>query len=511
MKASTVLQRRLRGKSRERGVALVSVLLALVVLTVYLTEVQEQGATAFSSAISERDKLRAEYLARSAINLSRMLIAVEPTVRKVVQPIFALISPGGKAPQIPVWKFSDDALGPYNDAAGAAKFAKFAGVDPSSGVNIGLGDAGHFDITIVDEDSKVDVNVAARGDIISRTRLSQQLLGLMSAPQYAPMFEQLDADGQHSDRQAICGAMIDWADSDEEREPCDPKLAQAAPQGGAEDNYYQSIGLKYFRKNAAFDSLDELRLIRGVSDDFWATFVDPDPRKPDKRVMTVWGQGKVNVNTANAQTLLAIVCAGAPTHEVCTDPLKSASFVSSVSLVKSFTAGAPLFGSPKDFILTMQGQGMAGPFLFGPQSPLQLKPVQFKSPAEMAKIISTESKMFSIYATGVVRERPPAPKEIDPDGEEAEEEVEQDDGRGRETRVTIHAVVDFRKAMTMADVMRQMGLNPDGTTAITPPPGQPGGAPSPTQVYGIGGQSLDPAMAKIATSPAGNIVYWRVE
>ncbi len=61
-------------------------------------------------------------------------------------------------------------------------------------------------------------------------------------------------------------------------------------------------------------------MVRGVTDDFWATFVDPDPTNPKKRQMTVWGQGAVNVNTANPLTLYALVCSGAPTAELCTDP-----------------------------------------------------------------------------------------------------------------------------------------------------------------------------------------------
>ncbi len=477
MKASTVMKRRLKGARRERAVALITVLMAIVVLTVYLTEVQEEGAMAFASAIAERDRLRAEYLAKSGVNLSRMLLAIEPNVRKVVEPIFKLINPKGKPPQIPVWEFSDQALGPYNDAAAAEGFAAFANVDASTGENLGLGGVGHFELTIVDEDSKIDVNTAARGDIISRTRLSQQLLGLLAGPQYNPMFEHEDFDHQYSDRQAICSALIDWADSDEEREPCDPRNAQANPAGGVEDNYYQVIGLPYFRKNAAFDSLEEVRLVRGVGDDFWATFVDPNPKKPKDRRLTVWGQGKVNVNTANAATLLAIVCAGAPDAELCIDPAKGASFIATVTLVRSFTAGAPLFGSPKDFIVTMQGGGMVGPFL----SMGGIKPVQFRSPAEMAKIISTESKMFSVYSTGVVP------------------------SQGRETRVTVHAVVDFRHAATLNDMAKAMGMNPDGTPATPDPNALTNG------VYGINGAPLDPVMAQIAASPAGNIVYWRME
>ena len=453
--------------------ALVMVLLAIVVLTVYLTEVQAESTTAFASALAERDRLRAEYLATSGINLQRMLIASEPTVRQVVEPVFKLMNPKGRAPQIPVWEFGDQVLGPYNDGPGAESFAALANVDIASGENLGLGGLGHFEAVVIDEDSKIDVNTAARGDIISRTRLAQQLLGVFAAPQYNPLFEQEDPDGQYSDRQSICAAVIDWVDSDEEREPCDPRSAQAAPAGGVEDNYYQTIGLKYFRKNAAFDSLDELRLVRGIGDDFWATFVDPDPRKPKDRVMTVWGQGKVNVNTANAQTLLAIVCAGAPDSELCLDPMKAAAFVSTISLVKSFTSGAPLFGSAKDFILTMKGGGTLGPFL----AMGGINPVTFRSPAEMAKIVTTESKMFSIYSTGVVP------------------------GQGRETRVTIHAVIDFRHATTVANVAT---ANQAAATGAVDPSAS-------TTVTGINGATLDPVTAQIATSPAGNVVYWRVQ
>jgi general secretion pathway protein K len=145
--------------------ALVMVLLSIVVLTVYLTEVQAESTTAFTSALAERDRLRAEYLATSGVNLSRMLIAVEPSVRATVEPMFKLMNPKGRTPQIPVWEFSDQVLGPFNDATAAEGFSALANVDTSAGLNLGLGGLGRFEVTIVDEDSKIDVNTAARGDI----------------------------------------------------------------------------------------------------------------------------------------------------------------------------------------------------------------------------------------------------------------------------------------------------------------------------------------------------------
>lgn len=466
-------------KREERGAALVMVLLAIVVLTVFLTDVQQQSSATLSSAIASRERLKAEYHARSAINLSRMLLAVEPTVRQAIAPMFALLTQGKAAlPQIPVWEFSDAVLGAYNCSDKAEAFGQLAGVDVSASEGLGLGTgSGCFEVVIVDEDAKISVNAAARGDVFSRRRVASQLMGLMTNPQYNPLFEAKDADGQVSDRQAICSAIIDWADSDEELEACDP-FSDQAPATGAEDNYYQTIGLPYFRKNAAFDSLEELRLVRGMGDDFWATFVDPDPSDPRKRVLTVWGSGKVNVNTANAQTLWSLACAGAtPESPLCSNMEQAASFIQLVTLAKSFTAGAPLFTSGNHFIQTMEGGGQIGPQL----TAMGVEPVVFKSKNEMREILGVKSKMFSIYAEGVV----PSYK--------------------RETRVSIHAVIDYRTATDLSQLGGAGGLG-----ALLPG-GDQGQRAGTTNSGGTGDAATDDAIAALATNPAGQVVYWRIQ
>ena len=475
MRADRV-KKRLSKRRGQRGVALIMVLLAIAVLTVFLTDVQQESSATFSAAVAERDRLKAEYNARSAVNLARMLIATEPTVRAAVSPLYALINKGARMPQIPMWAFSDQLLGIFNDSSGNDSFQSFASVDTSTGENLGLGGDGRFEIVIVDEDSKLNVNTAARGDIISRTRLSQQLLGLLSPAQYNPLFEQQDSDGQLSNRQAICSAIIDWADSDEELETCDP-TASGPVSGGSEDKFYQTIGLKYFRKNAGYDSLEELRLVRGIGDDFWATFVDPDPRDPTKRIMTVWGQGKINVNTANAQTLWALVCAGAaPQTELCIDPMQAQAFLTFVGLARSLSMGAPLFGSSKDFVNTMKGAGMVGPML----ATMGVKPVVFKSESEMRKMVTTESKMFSIYAQGVVK------------------------SFKRESRVRIHAVLDFRHATKLSE------LQAAAATGAAPAGIGVGAATAPAAAPDAAAEGAD-VLAALKANPAGSVVYWRVE
>lgn len=500
---------RLRWRRQRRGVALILVLAALTVLTVMLTEIQDESSAEFGSALAARDAVVAEYAAKSAVNLSRLLIAAEPTIRRSLSLIFALV---GGPRQVPVWQYADRILGAFNDSDGAEGFASLAGVDPKLGKNLGLKGAG-FTIQIIDEDSKINFNVAARGDAFSQTRLAAQILALIGSPQFSPMFEGRDADDQYTDRRTVCQAIIDWVDPDQDQALCDP-TSQTAQQTGSEDSFYQLLKKPYQRKNAAFDSLEELHRVRGVSDDFWSTFIDPDPDNPDKRIVTVWGQGAVNVNTANPQTLLALVCqASNNLAKMCIDGDQAQKFIMALTMVKSFMPGLPMFKNPQEFVNALQSTstpaaatGTAAPAapaaglggIGGGGSPVAsiLKsmgvelPIPLVSAAETTKAITTESKVFSIYATGYVRS-----------------------GK-RESSVRIHAVVDFRGAPSpqnlIAQLLAQAGqaTGSGGGSATSAPSTLPttansAGLPAGTAPTGIA-DALKPGSG-------GNVVYYRVD
>jgi general secretion pathway protein K len=488
-----------RKRRQRRGVALILVLAALTVLTVMLTEIQDESSAEFGSALAARDALVAEYAAKSAVNLSRLLIASEPTIRKSLTLIFALV---GGPRQIPVWQYADRILGAFNDSDGAQSFAALAGVDPKLGKNLGFTGAG-FQLDIVDEDSKININVAARGDAFSQTRLASQLIALIGPPQFNPMFEGRDADGQYTDRRALCSAIIDWADPDQDQAVCDP-TSTTAQQTGAEDSFYQLLKKPYQRKNAAFDSLEELHRVRGVSDDFWSTFVEPDPDKPDKRILTVWGQGTVNVNTANPQTLLTIVCqASNNTARMCQDGNEAQKFIMALTMLQSVMPGLPVFANAHEFISALQqgsttaaaataGQpappaGVAG---LGGGSPVAaimkmmgIEPIPILSPQQTEATVTTESKVFSIYATGYVHS-----------------------GK-RESSVHIHAVVDYRGVPAPF----AFGAGPGGTL----PPGlPPPGSPSQSSAQPAGSSTAAPPSGipgALKPGPGGNIVYYRVD
>lgn len=469
-------KRRTRNANR-RGVALLMVLGAITVLTVFLTELQQETSATFAAALADRDAMQAEYLAKSAINLSRLLIASEPQIRTSIPlPI--------PFKQLPVWEFSDVALGPFNDETGMSAFAGMLSVDSSTGKGLGLKN-GRFEVKIVDEDSKININRAAP---ITDIDLDRQLISLMQSPQNAPLFEGRDLDDQFSDMNTICGAITDWADQDENLSTCYVG-SQAQGASGSEDNFYQTIGLDYRRKNAAYDSIEELRLVRGMGDDFWGTFVDPNPDDPKARVLTVWGQKAINVNSANPQILLSAacsICAGgtgggagnaAQGLALCIDPLVQAQFLSLLGLLRTFPI--PIFTKNSDFPNLLKTGNIGGPMgaMLGPMlAPLMAQaglPCSLNAGAN--KQFTVTSRVFSIYADGIIP------------------------GRKRTTRVRIHAVVDTRASNPLT------GAGPNQTSSGGGGTGGSGGS----------GQTQDPTavdpIALLNSTPMGRVVYYRIE
>lgn len=84
----------------------------------------------------------------------------------------------------------------------------------------------------------------------------------------------------------IADSILDWVDEDS-----DPR------ENGAEDGYYQGLAQAYACKNAKFQILEELLLVKGMTQEIF-----------DKvsAYLTVYGNGKVNLNTAGKYVLRAL-------------------------------------------------------------------------------------------------------------------------------------------------------------------------------------------------------------
>ncbi len=133
---------------------------------------------------------------------------------------------------------------------------------------------GTYSVSVSDEESKININLASR-DVI-RGLLTN--IGLNS----------MRAD-------SISDAIMDWRDSDD-----------AAMLNGAESDYYMGLDNPYSCKNSTFHSLEELLLVRGITPEILYGENQADGRDGLIDHLTIYGRGKVNINTANENVLRAL-------------------------------------------------------------------------------------------------------------------------------------------------------------------------------------------------------------
>ncbi|MBI5395504.1 MAG: general secretion pathway protein GspK [Verrucomicrobia bacterium] len=144
-----------------------------------------------------------------------------------------------------------------------------------------LGD-GTFTVQIVDEQAKLNINV-------------------LTPDQWRVLLRACGVDSETAT--VISDAVADWMDKDDLSKP-----------NGAEDDYYTSLppeeGGPYHCKNAAFDGIEELLLVKGVTRDI---FYGHSAESATDSEMTGIGQfltalpfTKVNINTAPPQVLQCI-------------------------------------------------------------------------------------------------------------------------------------------------------------------------------------------------------------
>ena len=405
-----------KSKKRERqgGFALLLSLIALTILAVLVTDLHETTGMSFSAAIAERDQLRAEYLAKSGVNLTRMLIGQEKNIRPLVDGLYQMMFKR-RAPQLPVWQYADMLLKPFANFDDSKEDVASAGF--SLDLSEGLGETGGtFEIMATSENGKLNVNDPRMEDsVAAHSNISSMLYSLLggylpSPNKYDPLFSAFDERGRLTSRLDVLANVIDWWDVDEQRTNFDPVLGAAQSSGAEDTEYYRTQSPPYTIKNAPFDTLEELRLVRGISDDVWATFIEPDLEDPNLRQVTIYGGQFINPNEATPEVLLGRVCAFPDLREqpLCIDPLEQLKFVNAISIGR--IAPIPWFSRASDFVgfITGQPEGLYGQLAraaeaMGPTvlfQPMEIKNQDTRN--KLFRTFSTEGTMFTIEATGRV-------------------------------------------------------------------------------------------------------------
>jgi len=420
------LLRRLRARyrpldRRERGVAMLVVLTWLALMISLVSEFTYGTTVDAAQAANARDELRAHYLARSSVNLSRLLIKiqqrfVDPSMAQAKQMLQAALG-GGKdsasganstAGGLGALAFSlrvTDYAGPLMGFFSGSKeevgaLGGLIGIDTANIKGLGL-KSGSFDAEITSEDGKIDIACGSgvapdRGRQVTVYRL---LMGLMASRRFDRLFSEADTPGQFTPRPEVARAIIDWADADEQ---------MFSPEGasGSEDYRYDARADRYRAHDNSYDTIEEIKMVRGVSDGFMEAFAPH---------LTIYAsdQGcKVNLgaisnkNGGDCTPLLMGIVRAAATPDPTKPPVDPTVFddtrlypIASVACDRASAAGfdslstiTSLMKSPQTAVL--------------PDDPrykiFQSMPPITVNEGELAKIAKVESpRVYRIVATGV--------------------------------------------------------------------------------------------------------------
>ncbi|HET6412173.1 MAG TPA: hypothetical protein VFG53_08940 [Anaeromyxobacter sp.] len=268
------------------AVVAVAVLTALAMDLAYDTQVRLRIAG------NARDQLRAEALAQSAVNLSRLVLAFQAQLDQATSlPAMvqaATAATGQVVPQVQLPHLQLYNLVPVSSALAQTLFSdEGASAPKKSETSVPTGSLGDFEggflATIEDEGQKINAQLDARFTSGVLSAQVEALLRLTCDNKWDPLFDRTDADGQRYSRSDLLVHLRDWVLSD----PGGSVLTVTFPAGNcsfivpskpfdtgfSDKNFpYQRGSDRYFAKGARLDSVRELSLVAGVTDPFLAAF-----------------------------------------------------------------------------------------------------------------------------------------------------------------------------------------------------------------------------------------------
>ncbi len=283
-------KRRTRGS--QAGVALLMVITTVAILGIVVVEFSSTARTHLNQGVNLRDQSRASTLADTSLVMARACLD-----HQAWGPF------GQMQSKLDMEKLCNMLLGIFVRGRIDLPLGGLSvELDGIQGVGIASGEI--EDIKLMPEEGRIGLaglhcgtprgGAAAPSHCASQLATVNQLRAILCDPAIAPVFETERSDGQRYTREEVIANLIDWVDPDDTRTAFDVTGNLVDSTGEGEDAYYARQDDRYRVKDEPFDSIEELRLVRGVDDELYAFLKDK---------VSIHSAGKVNVNAASAEVL----------------------------------------------------------------------------------------------------------------------------------------------------------------------------------------------------------------
>lgn len=278
--------------SGKRGIALVIAIMIISVMMLFTSDLILSSQVNISLATNGRDSVKAEYMAKSGMNLSLLLLTADlayDLYQAKIAPKGAALSDGlgdlwAAMNGLPIGGETLEMMSQFQE-----NFDVSAVMDSKVLDQLKLFD-GAFVIDVKDESQKINLNLCGT----SRCLETMAMLELL----FACPAEKAFLDEKKLSGRELSYRIKDWIDQD--------SRAEEASGFNDENEPYNKRDPKLAAKNAQMDSLEELRLIEGWDEEVHAVF-SPYLTVFPYQVQTNDTKFKMNINTMSRSLLQCLL------------------------------------------------------------------------------------------------------------------------------------------------------------------------------------------------------------
>lgn len=295
---------------RPSGVALIVALVTITVLSAAVTEYAYSSRINLKMSVNATNKVKSYFLARSAINLSQLLVNFQYSLENAATEADesetasagacnpGMISVAMRRSNFQIYQYMDLLMRPFN--SGSLE-TPVGGLDlESSGAKGFAGVHGNFDVNIAPESGKFNVNRFAKQQV-GQDDL-QEFCGLVTDSRYADVFR--DGEGETGELNSfrILRYIVDYIDFNETELPLTQECVLEQAGNSPESTRYDDPELDIEPRNAKLTHTAELHQVYGVTEEFMRAFGEE---------LTVYPVGKPNANMAEFPVFFSILCRNA--------------------------------------------------------------------------------------------------------------------------------------------------------------------------------------------------------